>query len=191
MLAWIERPKSTADPVLALLYRGGRLRQCLAAIGVSAAPTQVDEFGNAIRISAESLLSANNIQRLLVDMPGHLTFIHSATSWSLCWERGLLNARAVFLSDVRSRQPRQKFAAGGSLDRVVGNSAADAAYVVLIPLAGVISPQPMPPIAIAAAFAGVSGGFPLTCCRTAMLCCLASPGSGRDCSARLGCQHCG
>ena len=51
--------------------------------------------------------------------------------------------------------------AGGSLDRDGWNLAADAAYVVLIPLAGVIfSAAGRHPIAgIAAAFAGVSGGF--------------------------------
>ena len=74
ILAWIERTGNRLpDPVFIFFYCIAvvvLVSVILAAIGVSAVhPTQVDEFGNAIRISAESLLSANNIQRLLVNMP--------------------------------------------------------------------------------------------------------------------------
>ncbi|MBL6816570.1 MAG: AbgT family transporter, partial [Pseudomonadales bacterium] len=70
VLAWIERSGNRLpDPVFIFLY-------CIAGVvaisviaslaGVSALhPTQVDAAGNALVVSAESLLSAANVQRLL------------------------------------------------------------------------------------------------------------------------------
>ena len=81
VLAWIERSgNKLPDPVFIFLW-------CILAViaisvvaalfGVSAAhPTQVDGAGVAIQVNAESLLSASNIQRLLVDMPGTFTGFH-------------------------------------------------------------------------------------------------------------------
>ena len=63
VLAWIERTGNRLpDPVFIFFYCIAAVvltSVILAAIGVSAIhPTQVDELGNAIIISAESLLSA-------------------------------------------------------------------------------------------------------------------------------------
>ena len=70
ILAWIERAGNRLpDPVFIFLW-------CIAAVvvisvlcamaGVSAPhPTQLDAAGNPVIVSAESLLSAANIQRLL------------------------------------------------------------------------------------------------------------------------------
>ena len=81
ILAWIERSgNKLPDPVFIFLW-------CIAAvialsviaalIGVSAPhPTLVDAVGNAVVINAESLLSASNIQRLLVEMPSTFTSFH-------------------------------------------------------------------------------------------------------------------
>jgi len=170
ILAWIEKSgNKLPDPVFIFLY-------CIAAVvvisvmsalfGVSAAhPTQVDVAGNAIMIRAESLLSAGNIQRLLVDMPNTFTSFHPLGYVLVVMlgagvaERSGLFASAM--SGAVSKAPLFLLTPAVALIGMVGNLAADAAYVVLIPLAGVIfAAAGRHPIAgIATAFAGVSGGF--------------------------------
>lgn len=170
ILAWIERTGNRLpDPVFIFFYCIAAVvfvSVFLAAIGVSAVhPTRVDEFGNAIRISAESLLSANNIQRLLVDMPETFASFHPLgyvlvvmLGAGVAERTGLI---ASAMSGAVNRAPKILLTPVVALIGMVGNLAADAAYVVLIPLAGVIfSAAGRHPIAgIAAAFAGVSGGF--------------------------------
>ncbi len=170
ILAWIEKSgNKLPDPVFIFLY-------CIAAViaisviaaltGVSAAhPTQVDAAGNAVMVNAESLLSAANIQRLLVDMPATFTGFHPLGYVLVVMlgagvaERSGLFASAM--SGAVSKAPRFLLTPAVALIGMLGNLAADAAYVVLIPLAGVIfAAAGRHPIAgIAAAFAGVSGGF--------------------------------
>ena len=170
VLAWIERSgNKLPDPVFIFLW-------CILAViaisvvaalfGVSAAhPTQVDAAGVAIQVNAESLLSASNIQRLLVDMPGTFTGFHPLGYVLVVMlgagvaERSGLFATAM--SGAVSKAPALLLTPAVALVGMVGNLAADAAYVVLIPLAGVIfAAAGRHPIAgIAAAFAGVSGGF--------------------------------
>jgi len=170
MLAWIERTGNRLpDPVFIFFYCIAAVvfvSVFLAAIGVSAVhPTQVDEFGNAIRISAESLLSANNIQRLLVDMPETFASFHPlGYVLVVMLGAGVAERTGLFasaMSGAVNRAPNFLLTPVVALIGMVGNLAADAAYVVLIPLAGVIfSAAGRHPIAgIAAAFAGVSGGF--------------------------------
>ena len=170
ILGWIERSGNRLpDPVFIFLW-------CILAVmgisviaaflGVSAAhPTQVDEFGNPVIVSAESLLSATNIQRLLVEMPATFTGFHPLGYVLVVMlgagvaERSGLFASAM--SGAVSRAPAMLLTPAVALIGMIGNLAADAAYVVLIPLAGVIfAAAGRHPIAgIAAAFAGVSGGF--------------------------------
>ncbi len=170
VLAWIEKSgNKLPDPVFIFLY-------CIAAViaisvvaalaGVSAAhPTQVDASGNTLMITAESLLSAGNIQRLLVEMPATFTSFHPLGYVLVVMlgagvaERSGLFASAM--SGAVSKAPKLLLTPAVALIGMVGNLAADAAYVVLIPLAGVIfAAAGRHPIAgIAAAFAGVSGGF--------------------------------
>lgn len=170
ILAWIERTGNRLpDPVFIFFYCIAAVvfvSVFLAAIGVSAVhPTQVDEFGNAIRISAESLLSANNIQRLLVDMPETFASFHPlGYVLVVMLGAGVAERTGLFasaMSGAVNRAPKILLTPVVALIGMVGNLAADAAYVVLIPLAGVIfSAAGRHPIAgIAAAFAGVSGGF--------------------------------
>lgn len=169
-LGWIEKSgNKLPDPVFIFVY-------CIAAVvlisvicalaGVSALhPTQVDAAGNAIVISAESLLSADNIQRLLVDMPATYAGFHPLGYVLVVMlgagvaERSGLFATAM--SSAVSKAPLILLTPAVALIAMVGNLAADAAYVVLIPLAGVVfAAAGRHPIAgIAAAFAGVSGGF--------------------------------
>ncbi len=170
ILGWIERGGNRLpDPVVIFLY-------CIAAViavsVVAAAmglyalhPTQVDAAGNALAIRAESLLSADNIRRLLVDMPATFTGFHPLgyvlvvmLGAGVAERSGLLGAA---MSAAVSNVPKLLLTPAVALVGMLGNLAADAAYVVLIPLAGVIfAAAGRHPIAgIAAAFAGVSGGF--------------------------------
>ena len=170
VLAWIEKSgNKLPDPVFIFLW-------CILAVvvmsviatmaGVSAPhPTLLDEAGNPVLVQAESLFSAVNIQRLLVEMPATFTGFHPLGYVLVVMlgagvaERSGLFAAAM--SGAVSNAPRFLLTPAVALIGMLGNLAADAAYVVLIPLAGVIfAAAGRHPIAgIAAAFAGVSGGF--------------------------------
>jgi len=170
VLAWIERTGNRLpDPVFIFLW-------CILAVvvisviaalaGVSANhPTQLDATGNPVIIEAQSLLSADNIQRLLVEMPATfagfypLGFVLVVMLGAGVAERSGLFAAAM--SSAVSKAPSSILTPTVALVAMLGNLATDAAYVVLIPLAGVVfAAAGRHPIAgIAAAFAGVSGGF--------------------------------
>ena len=170
ILGWIERGGNRLpDPVVIFLY-------CILiviAISVVAAatgafalhPTQVDAAGNALVIRAESLLSADNLRRLLVEMPVTFTSFHPLgyvlvvmLGAGVAERSGLLGTA---MSAAVSNVPKLLLTPAVALVGMLGNLAADAAYVVLIPLAGVIfhAAGRHPVAGIAAAFAGVSGGF--------------------------------
>ncbi len=169
-LAWIERSGNRLpDPVFIFLW-------CIAgivAISVAAAlagvaaphPTQVDAAGAPVMVQAVSLLSADNLRRLVVEMPATFTGFHPLgyvlvvmLGAGVAERSGLFGAA---MSGAVSRAPRFLLTPAVALVGMVGNLAADAAYVVFIPLAGVIfAAAGRHPIAgIAAGFAGVSGGF--------------------------------
>ena len=170
ILGWIERGGNRLpDPVVIFLY----CILAVIAISVIAAvtgtyalhPTQVDAAGNALVIRAESLLSADNLRRLLVDMPRTFTGFHPLgyvlvvmLGAGVAERSGLLGTA---MSAAVSNVPKLLLTPAVALVGMLGNLAADAAYVVLIPLAGVIfhAAGRHPVAGIAAAFAGVSGGF--------------------------------
>lgn len=170
ILGWIERGGNRLpDPVVIFLY----CILAVIAISVIAAatgtyalhPTQVDAAGNALVIRAESLLSADNLRRLLVDMPRTFTGFHPLgyvlvvmLGAGVAERTGLLGTA---MSAAVSNVPKLMLTPAVALVGMLGNLAADAAYVVLIPLAGVIfhAAGRHPVAGIAAAFAGVSGGF--------------------------------
>lgn len=170
LLGWIERSgNKLPDPVFIFVY-------CILAIvaisvicalaGLTALhPTQVDTAGNAVVIYAESLLSGDNIQRLLVDMPATFTGFHPLGYVLVVMLGAGVAERSGFfgtaMSGAVSKAPIFLLTPAVAFIGMVGNLAADAAYVVLIPLAGVVfAAAGRHPIAgIAAAFAGVSGGF--------------------------------
>lgn len=170
ILGWIERGGNRLpDPVVIFLYcilAVIAISVIAAAMGTFALhPTQVDAAGNAVVIQAESLLSADNIRRLLVEMPVTFTSFHPLgyvlivmLGAGVAERSGLLGSA---MSAAVSNVPRLLLTPAVALVGMLGNLAADAAYVVLIPLAGVIfAAAGRHPIAgIAAAFAGVSGGF--------------------------------
>ncbi len=170
ILGWIERGGNRLpDPVVIFLY----CILAVIAISVIAAvtgtyalhPTQVDAAGNALVIQAESLLSADNLRRLLVEMPRTFTGFHPLgyvlvvmLGAGVAERSGLLGTA---MSAAVSNVPKLLLTPAVALVGMLGNLAADAAYVVLIPLAGVIfhAAGRHPVAGIAAAFAGVSGGF--------------------------------
>lgn len=171
ILAWIERTgNKLPDPVFIFFYLIGFLiliSVVAAMAGWSALhPTQIDEATGAARvIQAESLLSAANIQRLWVDMPATFTHFHPLGYVLLVMlGAGVAERSGLFGSAMRAgvaNAPTFLLTPMVAFVAMMGNLAADAAYVVLIPLAGVIyAAAGRHPIAgIAAAFAGVSGGF--------------------------------
>jgi len=116
-------------------------------------------------ITATSLLSAANLQRLVVDMPTTFTHFHPLgyvltvmLGAGVAERTGLLGA--AMRAGVKDA-PKFLLTPAIALAGMMGNLAADAAYVVLIPLAGVLfaAAGRHPVAGIAAAFAGVSGGF--------------------------------
>ena len=170
ILGWIERGGNRLpDPVVIFLY----CILAVIAISVIAAvtgtyalhPTQFDAAGNPLVIQAESLLSADNLRRLLVEMPRTFTGFHPLgyvlvvmLGAGVAERSGLLGTA---MSAAVSNVPKLLLTPAVALVGMLGNLAADAAYVVLIPLAGVIfhAAGRHPVAGIAAAFAGVSGGF--------------------------------
>ncbi|MEM7075292.1 MAG: AbgT family transporter [Pseudomonadota bacterium] len=116
-------------------------------------------------VMASSLLSAENLNRLLTQMPATFTHFHPLgytlvvmLGAGVAERSGMLgSAMRAGVQDAPKAILTPVVVAAGML----GNLAADAAYVVLVPLSGIVfAAAGRHPIAgISAAFAGVSGGF--------------------------------
>ncbi|MFC4292607.1 AbgT family transporter [Sphingorhabdus arenilitoris] len=171
ILGWIERTgNKLPDPVFLFLYLIGAiiaLSVVAAMLGWSAVhPTEVDpDTGAKTVIAATSLLSPENIQKLWVEMPTTFTHFHPlGYVLVVMLGAGVAERTGLFGTAMRAgvaNAPTFLLTPIVALVAMLGNLAADAAYVVLIPLAGVIyAAAGRHPIAgIAAAFAAVSGGF--------------------------------
>ena len=181
LLGWVERTgNKLPDPVFLFAYFIIALiliSVICAVLGVNATlgdqvlggmpDNQKARFGIGSDgiISAVSLLSAENIQRLWVEMPKTFTHFHPlGYVLVVMLGAGVAERSGLFASAMRSAvrgAPVFLLTPVVALVAMVGNHAADAAYVVLIPLAGVLfaSAGRHPLAGIAAAFAGVSGGF--------------------------------
>ncbi len=170
ILGWIEKTGNRLpDPVFIFFY----LIIALIAVSVVAAvagysaphPTELDESGAPRIIDAVSLVSADNIQKLWVEMPKTFTHFHPlGYVLVVMLGAGVAERTGLFASAMRAgvrNAPKFLLTPMVALVAMLGNLAADAAYVVLIPLAGVLfAAAGRHPIAgIGAAFAGVSGGF--------------------------------
>ncbi|KWV90828.1 AbgT family transporter [Erythrobacter sp. YT30] len=171
ILGWVERTgNKLPDPVFLFFY----LIIALVAIsvvcellGVSALhPTTIDEeTGGAQVISAVSLLSADNIQKLWVEMPKTFTHFHPLGYVLVVMLGAGVAERSGFFAAGMTKAvksaPTALLTPVVALVAMIGNHAADAGYVVLIPLAGILfaAAGRHPMAGIAAAFAGVSGGF--------------------------------
>lgn len=116
-------------------------------------------------IPAISLFSAENVARLWTEMPKTFTHFHPlGYVLVVMLGAGVAERSGLFASAMRSAvrsSPTFLLTPVVALVAMIGNHAADAGYVVLIPLAGVLfaSAGRHPLAGIAAAFAGVSGGF--------------------------------
>ncbi|MCM8556289.1 AbgT family transporter [Sphingomicrobium sediminis] len=170
-LGWVEKTgNKLPDPVFIFFYLIAGLIAISVIASLSGAsalhPAEVDpETGERVLIQAESLLSPANIQRLWVDMPTTFTHFHPlGYVLVVMLGAGVAERAGLFGTAMRAgvrNAPKALLTPVVVLVAMIGNLAADAAYVVLIPLAGVIfAAAGRHPIAgIAAAFAGVSGGF--------------------------------
>ncbi|EAQ27706.1 hypothetical protein NAP1_08937 [Erythrobacter sp. NAP1] len=170
-LGWIERNgNKLPDPVFLFFYLIIALvaiSMLSAALGVSALhPTTIDEAtGQPQVIAAVSLLSAENIQKLWVEMPKTFTHFHPlGYVLVVMLGAGVAERSGFFAAGMASAvksAPKKLLTPVVALVAMIGNHAADAGYVVLIPLAGILfaAAGRHPMAGIAAAFAGVSGGF--------------------------------
>jgi aminobenzoyl-glutamate transport protein len=170
VLAWVERTGNRLpDPVIIFLY----LIVGLVAISVLAEllglsalhPTQLDAAGEAKVERAVSLLSAENIQRLWVEMPKTFTHFHPlGYVLVVMLGAGVAERSGLFASAIRAalaHAPTHLLTPFVALIAMLSNHAADAGYVVVIPLAAIVfaAAGRNPLLGIAVAFAGVSGGF--------------------------------
>lgn len=133
--------------------------------GMSAGTKARFSIGEDGIIPAISLLSADNIQRLWTEMPATFTHFHPlGYVLVVMLGAGVAERTGLFGDAMRAAvrgAPKFLLTPVVAFVAMAGNHAADAAYVVLIPLAGILyaSAGRHPIAGIAAAFAGVSGGF--------------------------------
>ncbi|MEO0438368.1 MAG: AbgT family transporter [Pseudomonadota bacterium] len=180
-LGWVERTgNALPDPVFLFLYLIGiitalsvlaqvlGLSETLAPEILAGMPdAQKARFGIGIDgvVSAKSLLSGENLARLFVYMPETFAHFHPlGLVLTVMLGAGVAERSGLFGTAMRAAvgdAPKYLLSPLIALIAMLGNLAADAAYVVLIPLAGIVfAAAGRHPIAgIAAAFAGVSGGF--------------------------------
>jgi aminobenzoyl-glutamate transport protein len=115
--------------------------------------------------SATSLFSQDNIARLLTEMPKTLTgFAPLGLVMTLILGASVAERSGMFSALIRAslrNAPRVILTPIVAIIGMVSHHASDAAYVVFIPLAAILyaSVGRHPLVGLAAAFAGVSGGF--------------------------------
>jgi len=169
-LGWVEKTgNKLPDPAFIFFY----LIIFLVGISIVADlmnvaanhPTQVNADGTPKVEDAVSLLSAENIQRLWVEMPKTFTHFHPlGYVLVVMLGAGVAERSGLFASAIRGavrNAPKVLLTPLVALVAMLSNHAADAGYVVMIPLAAILfaSAGRHPLAGIAAAFAGVSGGF--------------------------------
>lgn len=169
-LGWVERTgNKLPDPVFIFFYLIGILILISVAasfMGLTAEhPVQKNADGSPLILRTASLLSAENIQRLWVEMPKTFTHFHPlGYVLVVMLGAGVAERSGFFASGMKAavaKTPAAMLTPVVALVAMLGNHAADAGYVVLIPLAGILfaAAGRHPLAGIAAAFAGVSGGF--------------------------------
>ena len=169
-LGWVERTgNKLPDPVFIFFYL--ILFLVLVSVvckffGLTANhPTKLNPDGTAEVIRSASLLSAENIQRLWVEMPKTFTHFHPlGYVLVVMLGAGVAERSGLFAAGIRQAvrgAPLFLLTPVVALVAMLSNHAADAGYVVMIPLAAILfaSVGRHPMAGIAAAFAGVSGGF--------------------------------
>ncbi len=158
------------DPVFIFVFLIGFLiaiSWVCSLAGVSAAhPTQLAEDGaSPLILTAKSLVSSENIQKVWVEMPKTFTHFHPlGYVLVVMLGAGVAERSGLFASGIKSAMrhaPKGLLTPTVALVAMLSNHAADAGYVVVIPLAAIIfaAAGRHPLAGIATAFAGVSGGF--------------------------------
>ena len=169
-LGWVERTGNRLpDPVFIFFYLIILLvviSVLCSLLGVSALhPTALDENGDPKTIKSLSLLSAENVKKLWVEMPKTFTHFHPlGYVLVVMLGAGVAERSGLFASAIRSalrNAPLFLLTPMVALIAMLSNHAADAGYVVMIPLAAIIfaAAGRHPLAGIACGFAGVSGGF--------------------------------
>ena len=170
-LGYVERVGNRLpDPIFIFVYLIGivvLISLICAWVGVSAEhPTQMSEDGSGpLILNAESLLSADNIRKVWVEMPKTFTHFHPlGYVLVVMLGAGVAERSGLFASGIKSAMryaPKNLLTPTVALVAMLSNHAADAGYVVVIPLAAIIfaAAGRHPLAGIAAGFAGVSGGF--------------------------------
>lgn len=168
-LGFVERTGNRLpDPVFIFVFLIGILMVvsvlCSWANVTAAHPTKMDGASPLI-LTAKSLLSAENIQKIWVEMPKTFTHFHPlGYVLVVMLGAGVAERSGLFASGIRSAMrhaPKILLTPVVALVAMLSNHAADAGYVVVIPLAAIVfaAAGRHPLAGIAAAFAGVSGGF--------------------------------
>jgi aminobenzoyl-glutamate transport protein len=150
---------------------------CLSALGqylgwsasLSYSGTEAPQWGSlengVLTYSATSLFSQENIARLLTEMPKTLTgFAPLGLVLTIILGAAVAERAGLFSALIRAslrNAPRVILTPIVAIIGMVSHHASDAAYVVFIPLAGILyaAVGRHPLVGIAAAFAAVSGGF--------------------------------
>ncbi len=163
-LAWVERTGNRLpDPVFIFFY----LIILLIIISVVCrllGLTAVHPTSGAT-ISSESILSSDNIRKLWTDMPKTFTHFHPlGYVLVVMLGAGVAERSGLFASAIKAalrNAPKALLTPAVALIAMLSNHAADAGYVVMIPLAAIIfaAAGRHPLAGIACGFAGVSGGF--------------------------------
>ncbi len=163
-LGWIERTgNALPDPVLIFAWLMLAV-VILSAIAAGLGWSAVNPVTNEV-IAAKNLLTGEQIRSILVDMPDTFTgFRPLGLVLLVMLGAGVAERSGLFSAAIRAgvrRAPLSLLTPVVAFIAMMSNLAADAAYVVLIPLAGVVyaGAGRHPVAGIAAAFAGVSGGF--------------------------------
>ncbi|MFC3079423.1 AbgT family transporter [Phenylobacterium terrae] len=163
-LSTIERVGNRLpDPVVIFLWMIGLLLAASAVADAAGASAVNPVTGETL--AAVSLFTSENLRRLFVDMPRTLTgFAPLGFVLTVMLGAGVAERTGLFSTVMRAslaKAPKAMLTPIIVFVAIVSNHAADAAYVVLVPLAGVaFAAAGRHPVAgIAAAFAGVSGGF--------------------------------
>jgi aminobenzoyl-glutamate transport protein len=116
-------------------------------------------------LTASNLLSSANLQKLLVEMPRTLTgFAPLGYVLLVMLGAGIAERTGLFGAAMRAivnRAPQRLLTPIVLFAGIMGNQAADAAFVILPPLAAALyaAAGRNPLLGIAVAFAGVAGGF--------------------------------
>jgi aminobenzoyl-glutamate transport protein len=164
ILGAIERfGNKLPDPVFIFVWLIG-IVMLISVVGALAGWSAINPVTGKT-IVAQSLFSSENLNKLIVDMPKTLTsFAPLGYVLIVMLGAGVAERSGWFSAVMRAGvkdAPKWLLTPIVVFMGIMGNQAADAAYVVLIPLAGILfAAAGRHPIAgIAAAFAGVSGGF--------------------------------